>query len=153
MLPFAPFGYDKRANLPSVERGRIHFLNENTGYMPTGARHVNTNRDFSPRTSHSTRILCSAQSSRGGTRRRPSGGVSCLFRPSMGQVVDEYAERDVVIVTFEHLIVIGMYIRPTATTEFAIETILHALERAGGRNLFYWAATSTVARTNQTGKP
>lgn len=134
MLPFAPFGYDKReltcllwnveGFISLMKTPEICLLEQDMLILTeTFLREPVTLPGYYA--AHSLAAV--------GPEGRPSGGVSCLFRPSMGQVVDEYAERDVVIVTFEHLIVIGMYIRPTATTEFAIETILHALERAGGR--------------------
>ena len=59
---------------------------------------------------------------------RPSGGVSCFYKPIMGQPVKVQVEVNSVVIVFSTLAVIAMYVNPTATAETLVGAILQALQ-------------------------
>jgi hypothetical protein len=56
---------------------------------------------------------------------RPSGGVSCLYKPNIGQKISTKKEESIVIVTTDIVTIIGIYIKPQTTVEDTIETIMN----------------------------
>lgn len=58
---------------------------------------------------------------------RPYGGVSCFFKPTMGQTVWRHTGKNTIILKFKFFTVVGLYIRPQATTDEVVESIFSAL--------------------------
>lgn len=61
------------------------------------------------------------------TEGRPTGGVSCYLKPSMGNFKVVHKDENVLAVRTDSLTCIAVYIRPQATTDEVIETLMTAL--------------------------
>ena len=64
------------------------------------------------------------------TEGRPSGGVSCFVKPTVGPVTKKFTTNNSVVVKTEELIIIGVYIQPRATAEEVIEKTMEAINEA-----------------------
>ena len=62
------------------------------------------------------------------TEGRPTGGVACYLKPTMGNFKVVYKDENVLAVGTEALTTIAVYIRPQATTEEVMETIMTATD-------------------------
>ena len=58
---------------------------------------------------------------------RPTGGVSCYLRPSQGNFRVIHKDEDILTVRTDNVTIVAAYIRPQATTEEVIETLITAI--------------------------
>ncbi|KAJ4430491.1 hypothetical protein ANN_22707 [Periplaneta americana] len=59
---------------------------------------------------------------------RPSGSISCFYKPTLGQAKETRVTENAVIVKLENITIIGVYLRPQTTAEKMVECIVKILE-------------------------